>query len=181
MPVQFNLKRDPTAGLVPAGVHRFTVEKVQEKQGAAGAYLNLSLRIFVNGVKWNSIVFEVLSTSIESKFRVDQFFDAVGAPEAGVAGEQWFVGKSGWAKFDHKEDNQGVLRSRVVQYLTAEQAENLKAKQAELDGSGDAESVPTQRSRQPVATADAPSPGKRATGKSKAAVAEMETDEDIPF
>lgn len=172
MPVQFNLKRDPTAGLVPAGVHRFVVEKVEERQGPQGPYLNLSLRVYVNGVKWNAIVFEVLSTSVESKFRVDQFFDSVGAPEEGVASDSWFINKSGWAKFDHKPDKEGVLRSRVVQYLTEDQAENIKAKQSDMGD--DAVSVPTQRSQQPAAN-----PTRKASGK-KGAVAELE-DEDTPF
>lgn len=167
---KFNMKRDPTAGLVPAGVHRFVVEKVEERTGPNGPYLNLSLRVYVNNVKWNAIVFEVLSTSIESKFRVDQFFDSVGAPEEGVADDNWFLNKTGWAKFDHKPDRDGVMRSRVTQYLTEEAAENIKSKQA----FGDDDAPATSRSPSSAST-----PVRKSGGK-KAAVAEME-EEDSPF
>lgn len=174
MPIRFDLKRDPTAGLVPVGVHRFVVEAAEEKMGPKGEYLNIRLKVYVNGVKWGSSVFEVLSTSDDAKYKVDEFFDAVGAGEEGSAGAAWFVNKSGWAKFERKADNNAVLRTRVQHYLTNEQAEEALSKLADMaDGQ---ESVSSA-----IPVAAAASSGRRASVR-KAAVAEMnETDDNSPF
>lgn len=185
MPITFDFKPDPTAGLVPPGVHRFVVTSVEEKPGAEFPYLNLTLAVYVQGVKWNSKVFEVLSSSPSSKFRVDQFFAAVAAPTAGVATESWFLNKSGWAKFDNKVNQNGVLTSRVSQYLSKDQAEELVAKAAsEWDGisggtNGAAAPAVAQQSAQrsqSAAQTPAPSP----TKKRKSAIAEMDADSS-PF
>lgn len=173
MPMKFNLKRDPTAGLVPEGVHRFVVEHAEEKNGPKGAYLNMRLRVYVKGVKWGSSVFEILSTSDESKFRVDQFFDAVGAPSEGEAAESWFLNKTGYARFEQRVSNNGDLQTRVKNYLTPEAAENIIDKMGEEDN--DNEPVKTKT----VNRAATPAPGRKASGK-KEAVPEL-AEEDLPF
>lgn len=174
MAIRFELKRDPLAGLVPAGIHRFVVETVEERTGDKGPYLNLRLAVYVKGVKWGSRVYDILSTSTESKFKVDQFFDAVGANEEGSAGAAWFVNKGGWARFTHGLDTKKVMRANVKTYLTQEQAEDALSKQA-----NDEDPEPFSVS----APAASPSGVSRKAGTGrKAAVAEMEDDGDeAPF
>jgi len=178
MPVQFNLERDPTLGLLPPGIYKFVVEDATEKTSKAGPYVNLRLRPYSKGQKWGSSVFEGLYQTKESRWKVEQFFNSVGAPLSGNVGAvEWFKGKSGWAKFDHRVNNRsGLPEATVAAFLTEEEAERAIATLAEKAGQAgqafdDGEPVVAQR---PARTA-AKSPSKA----SSAAVKEL--DEDTPF
>lgn len=172
---KFNLKRDPAAGLPPEGVHRFIVEAADPKPGGdKGPLLTLRLRLYPNGVKHNSAVFDNLPTSEESRWKVDQFFNSVGAPADGEAGPAWFVNRSGYARFVNGLNKDGDLRCNVKKYLTPGEAEALVDRLAAKNRDGD--EVPAQRSRQPVA--EAATTSRKASSKK---VAELDDDDKTPF
>lgn len=169
MPFEFNLDRDPADGLVPAGIHRFVVEKAVEGTGDKGPYVRLHLRVYVNGgVKHDSLVFATLSSAENARFKVNQFFDAVGAPKEGKASAPWFVGKTAWARFKQAVNRDGDLSTEVDRYLSVAAAENAVAKEAGAD---------PMASRSKAGVAAEPT---RKSGGRKADVAEMDNDSS-PF
>ena len=171
MPFQFNMKRSPDAGLPPEGIHRFIVEDANEATSEKGPKIVLRLRIYVNGVKHNSAIFEHLSSSEAARFKVDQFFDAVGAPEEGMAGAAWFKGKSGYARIKHGKNQDGDPQANIARYLSPAAAERALEKEADEGG------YDPINSRVAVEPAANPT---RKTGGKKAAVAEMD-DDASPF
>lgn len=186
MPISFSTKRDPNAGLLPAGIYRFYVEAAVEKQASDKPYpyAELRLRPIVKGQKWNSSVWDRLSASPDATFRIDSFMDSVNAPnEPGTAGINWFPGKSGWARFKIETGDDGVDRPKVMAYLTEAQAEKQLAKLAQTAGTNeDAMEISTQRRSRAVEEADEAPVRPRKVKKQAAAVAELDPDdEDVAF
>lgn len=177
MPASFDLKREGNSGLLPNGVYRIVVEDAQEKTGPSGhPYVNLKIKAIVKGKQSSMPIFEVLSTAPEARFRVEQFLDAVGAPESGSANARWFKGKSCWASLK-SEEYQGTWRNKVAQYLTEEAAMELiektanEANDADMDDDfvdDEVEEKPVKKSKTSKRSAPAPK------------IDELE-DEDIPF
>lgn len=180
MPISFSTKRDPTAGLLPVGVYKFVIEKATDKPGNKFPLVLLDIRPIVNGVKWKSLVWDNLSTSPDARFRVDQLLNSLGVPnEDGNVGSSWFVGKVGWARFQHEIGDDEIVRAKIKEYVTEARAEKL-IEQAVERGASDEDTmvVRSQRSSRP-----APDPEAKPKSKSKtaAAIAEHGSDEDIPF
>jgi hypothetical protein len=173
MPANFDFEREGNSGLLPNGVYRIVIEDAQEKTGPSGyPYVNLKIRAINKGQKSAMPIFEVLSTAPEARFRVEQFLDAVGAPESGSAGARWFKGKSCWASLK-SDEYQGTWRNKVAQYLTEEAAQELIEKMANEANraSDDDDEDDTPKKKAPARSA-----AKRPAPK----IDELE-EEDIPF
>lgn len=181
MPATFDFKREGNSGLLPNGVYRIVIEDAQEKTGPSGhPYVNLKIRAIVKGKQSSMPIFEVISTAPEARFRVEQFLDAVGAPESGSASARWFKGKSCWASLK-SEEYQGTWRNKVAQYLTEEAAQELIEKMAnEANGASDDD----DEDETPKPKAKAKTTTRTPSSKVKSNVAELdgdEDDEDVPF
>lgn len=179
MPYKFKTKRDPAAGLLPQGIYRFVVDSAKEVDKGEFPYAAMQLKVIVNGVKQNGIVYENLSSSPKSEFRVAEFFDSVGIPnEAGEIGAEEFRGKTGWARFIHEQDQDGKLQFKVKRYLTEAQAERAIERQMEENQEeAGAMRMTTQRSSRPAPSSEA----KPVRAKTSKAIADNSDDEDIPF
>jgi hypothetical protein len=119
---QIPLNRSAGSGVLPNGIYRLKIEAVEEKTGPSGhPYLNMRYRVLINGQASQTAVWDVISLSPAARFKVDQFLDALAAPEEGNVSAQWFVGKFVWASLRTGEFN-GNVRNEVNQYLTKEVA-----------------------------------------------------------
>lgn len=116
----FSLKRENKD--LPEGVHAFVITDVQEKVGGSGfPYIALTLECTENAEWQGKKVWTNISLSPQARFKVDEFLDAVGAPENGNATAMDFVGKSFKARivmesYD-KEDGTVGTRAQVKQML----------------------------------------------------------------
>lgn len=91
------------------GVHTFKITKSEEKgPGASGfPYWNFSLQCVDEGPDKGQMVWAVVSLAPQARFKLDQFLDAVGAPESGSVSHENFIGKTlrcsiKWDSYDGK-------------------------------------------------------------------------------
>ena len=91
MPLEFDLTR--SSGAPTIGIHTFRVERVREDEGDAGPYFGLSCVCQDEGDDQGKEVYHILSLSAASRFRVDEFLDAINAPKKGKASRDLFQGK----------------------------------------------------------------------------------------
>lgn len=166
MPTTFNFDRSAGDGLLPPGIYRFIIEEaVDANSDKAGDYVNLRIRPIVRGEKWNSLVFEGIYATENTRFKLVQLLNSIGAPTSGSGGKEYFKGKSGWARFHIQNDNNGIPQARVKTFLTEAQAELAIENDAKKAGRnpdmGEEVAAPARRSR-PVA--EKPKVGELADG-----------------
>lgn len=124
-------KREANSGVLKDGIYRLRIEDVEEKvsPNSGNEYLQLRLTVIVNGQAQGRSIWDVLSFSENSRFKFDQIFDALNAPEEGEVPVTWFKGKSLYATLSTDEYN-GNLKNVVKMYLSPDVAKERLAKQA---------------------------------------------------
>lgn len=127
-----SLKR--TNGILPDGVYKLRVEKVEVKQGQKAPYIALQLLVVGKTTK----VYENVSTAEAARFRLEQFLDAIEAPAKGNLKPNSLRGKTFWAKLTN-ESYQGRLKNTIDTYLTPAIAEQLLADQPPAEDDDDEE------------------------------------------
>ena len=109
---QFSVSLDRTANSpVSEGVHPFTIMSGEEGEGKAGPYWKFILAC-QTPAEAGKQVFHICSLSSQSRWRLELFLDAVGAPKTGNATISQFVGRSLRAQIVH-EDYEGRPQARV--------------------------------------------------------------------
>lgn len=91
MSPDFDLTRK--SGAPTLGIHTFRVERVREDEGDAGPYFGLSCVCQDAGDDQGKEVYHILSLSPTSRFRMDEFLDAINAPKKGKGSKDIFQGK----------------------------------------------------------------------------------------
>jgi len=76
------------------GVHTFKIVKSEEKMGPSGPYWNFQMNCIDEGPDKGQAVWSIVSLAPQARFKLDQFLDAVGAPEKGTVTHENFVGKT---------------------------------------------------------------------------------------
>lgn len=81
-----------TAGLIPDGPHQFRVTSYESKMGPKAPYWAYTLTVEEGSELDGGLIFYNVSLSPNSRWKMEEWLDAVGAPETGkVIGSQ-FVG-----------------------------------------------------------------------------------------
>lgn len=113
-----------TGGVLPDGVYKMRVKAMELKQGQKSAYL--ACQFTVEGK--SSTIFANVMLGENSRWLLEQFLDAVGAPTSGnmtiAKLVQFCRGKALYAKLGNEEYN-GRLKNVVAQFLTEEVAQKL--------------------------------------------------------
>ena len=147
--VTFDLNRSGESGrgmIVPDGIYKLRVEEVEVRQGNAGPFVSMKLKIIEGG---KGTLYSNLSTSEKSRWVVDQFLDAAGFPKKGQVGPEKFRGKEVWAELgnssyeaEDKNTKKKVMRMKneIKNWLTPADAAQLKDVYAQ--NAAKAEAVP---------------------------------------
>jgi hypothetical protein len=80
------------------GVHTLKIVKSEEKQGPKGPYWNFQLNCTDKGPDDGLSTWLTVSLAEAARWKLDQFLDAVGAPDKGSVSHGNFVGKTLRAK-----------------------------------------------------------------------------------
>lgn len=104
--------------LVSEGVHTFKIASSEEKgPGASGfMYWNFRMTCIDKGPDEGQAVWTMLSLSPQARFKLDQFLDAVEAPQSGTVSHENFVGKTLRAKIQW-QDYEGSPKAVVETYI----------------------------------------------------------------
>lgn len=125
-----------TGGVLPDGVYKMRVKAMELKQGQKSAYL--ASQFTVEGK--SSTIFANIMLGENSRWLLEQFLDAVGAPTSGnmtiAKLVQFCRGKALYAKLGNEEYN-GRLKNVVAQFLTEEVAQKLMEEQPASTPNGD--------------------------------------------
>lgn len=101
---------------IEPGIKRLKILSIDEKFGPSGyTYLTMQMEI-TRGPEKTLTFAERLSLSPQARFRVNQFLDAIAAPDSGSVDSGSFVGKYLWAtvKID---DSREIVSPVVEKYL----------------------------------------------------------------
>lgn len=125
-------KRDANAGILDDGVYLLRVEDAEEKTSpnSGNDYLQLRFSVLKNGEPQGRSLWDILSFQENARFKFDQIFDALDAPEDEEVTIPWFKGKRVYALLATDQYN-GNLKNVVKTYLTKAKAEELLVKQRE--------------------------------------------------
>lgn len=117
---------DRSSGPMSPGIYTFLIENVEEKQGNAGPYLTLHLRCADQGREHGKIVWHNLSLTPQSRWKMDEFLDALGAPATGQGTGRKFMGKYVRAQIYNEKftNDEGVTRDmdKVNLFMAGAQA-----------------------------------------------------------
>jgi len=100
------------------GVHQVLIEKGEEKAGGSGfPYWNYQCRC-TDADEENKAIWIIVSLAPAARWKLDQFLNAVGAPETGKANIQSFIGKKLRVSVVH-EEYEGIPKAKVDSYIPA--------------------------------------------------------------
>lgn len=100
-----NIPLARSSGLPPVGIYRCIIQKVELKDGASG-FPYLSCECSIDDPKFKEYsgrtFYTNLSLSPQARWKLDEAFDALGAPEEGtIDNTAWFHGKRFYAFLTH--------------------------------------------------------------------------------
>ena len=101
MAIEVDLKR--STGMPSLGTHVFRITRLNDGEGAAGPYWGFNCECQTQGDDQGKEVFLIISHSDSTRWKRDEFLDAVGAPVKGKAKGEDFIGKSFRANVSHDE------------------------------------------------------------------------------
>ncbi len=101
---------------IPEGLHYFRLSSVEEKSGPKGTYFEFTCTVEERSDCAGETLPLRLSLSANARWKVDEFLDAVQAPEAGKGTFQQFVGQMVRGKVEHSEYD-GRPKSEIVNVL----------------------------------------------------------------
>lgn len=175
-----NLNLDRSSRVKP-GVYKVRIEEVDDTQAGPSGFLNIKLTyqiISSSGKPTGRQLFDNLSMSPKARFNMDNFLDAINAPEEGNVSPRSFKGKSLWVQVDKRKNNRGEIVPDVVGYLTEEAMKTIEATEvADVEISDDDYSAP--RDFRPSASLD--DDGEEGEEDSQLENVMDGNDEDIPF
>lgn len=108
MGTQIDLKRN--SGLPSLGMHTFKLIRFSEEEGTNGPYWRFICQV-QDGPDQGKEVMLSLSHSQAARWKMDEFLDAVEAPEKGAASGERFVGSLFRATISHDTDRNGIIRA----------------------------------------------------------------------
>lgn len=121
-----------TGGVLPDGVYKVRVEKMELKTGPKSDYLATQLRVD----RHKTLIFENINLGENARFRLEAFMDAVGMPATGNLTIQKFIahcrGKALYVLLT-SESYQSRLKNIVKNFLLEETAEQMMASQPEME------------------------------------------------
>jgi hypothetical protein len=117
-PTPISLSR--TAGALPEGVHSFRIVEVEEREGPSEwPYLNVTMEVEEGSDYDGQRVWATVSLSPKARWKLEEFLDAVQAPEEGELYGDDFVGVRVRTTIIH-EQWEGQTRARVERFLPME-------------------------------------------------------------
>ena len=147
---QYQIPLDRTANeLITEGPHLFTIINHSEGEGDAGPYWRFDCASSTPGEEGKTATL-FLSLSPQSRWKVELFLDAVGAPEKGVATIDKFLGRSFKGQVEH-----GMYKGR-------KQANITEMFSAQKTGSGPVAAQPVVMSVETVKPEVKELPGRKA-------------------
>lgn len=96
---------------ISMGIHEMVISDVSEGEGDKGAYWSFTVASTTPGEEGKTARL-FLSLSPQSRWRMEIFLDAVGAPKKGMITADKFIGKRFRAKITH-EDYEGRPQARI--------------------------------------------------------------------
>lgn len=109
-----NLQR--TGGIVSEGIHTVKIVDWEERDGPSGKYWNYTLEIVGDGNDQGKRLWLMISLSPAARWKLEEFLDAVAAPDEGIAHGPDFVGRGLRVRVQH-EEYEGRVRARVANML----------------------------------------------------------------
>lgn len=108
-----------TAGPIPEGVHRFRVVACEEKEGPSGPYWNLTCEVVGEQQYEGQRVWHTVSLVPAARWKLEEFLDAINAPESGAMDGNDTLGAFFMGQVFHDE-YEGVKRPKIKKCLPAE-------------------------------------------------------------
>jgi hypothetical protein len=105
-----------TAGVLSEGVHIFRIVNVEEGQKGNHPYLTWEFIVEEGSDEDGKLIWDITSLAPQSRFFLENFLDAVGAPTEGRGSPTSLVGKRLRATVEHEEWN-GRPRAQIKSYL----------------------------------------------------------------
>lgn len=82
MAILINTNRTARGGSVTPGKYRVVVERIEERAGTNAPYINVTMRVLVPEEFADALIYATLPMTDRARWKLEQFLDAVGAPEA---------------------------------------------------------------------------------------------------
>lgn len=120
MAIKVNAKRVANAPL-PAGMYRAYLEAVEQREGTNAPYLAVRLRVVDPAEFAGEAIFENVSLSEKARWRLEQFLDAFGVPDAEEFDLEELIGTTVVVALEEQKqkDQAGneVIRVRVARWM----------------------------------------------------------------
>lgn len=128
----FSLSR--TSGVMPEGIHAFRIIDVNEREGASGfPYISITLECEEGGEYDGQRIWHNVSLAPQARWKLEEFLDAVQAPEEGEMSAEDFLGLRIRATVFH-EEWEGQKRARIERAMPMEGGEpKIGGKQLSFD------------------------------------------------
>lgn len=101
MAIEVDLKR--SSGMPSLGTHVFKITRIHDGEGGAGPYWGFNCECQTPGDDQGKEVFLVISHSESTRWKRDEFLDAVKAPVKGKGKGEDFIGKMFRANVSHDD------------------------------------------------------------------------------
>lgn len=112
-PAQYSINLDRTANVpVTEGIHQFQIVEFEEGESEKGPWIKFICVCKDAGEENKNPINLFISLTPQSRWRLELFLDALGAPKSGAVTADRFVGKMFRGNVGH-EDYQGRLQGKI--------------------------------------------------------------------